>query len=99
MERSWWKDTLALDVSLKSVEPGGYSPGIKQYGDENQERVPLTAYSAEIKLDAVTIHAGDKMAVLKGKDQESVSVEVDGQTFLPTEGSDDATVSGGEGSV
>ena len=87
------KDTLALDVSLKSVEPGGYSLGIKQYGDENQERVPLTAYSAEIKLDAVTIHAGDKMAVLTGKGLGSVvSMEMDGQTFMPAGGSDDATV-------
>jgi hypothetical protein len=87
------KDTLALDVSLKSVEPGGYSLGIKQYGDENQERVPLTAYNAEIKLDAVTIHAGDKTAVLKGKGLGSVvSVEMDGQTFMPAGGSDDATV-------
>jgi hypothetical protein len=87
------KDTLALDVSLKSVEPGGYSLGIKQYGDENQERVPLTAYSAEIKLDAVTIHAGDKMAVLNGKGLGSVvSVEMDGQTFMPAGGSDEATV-------
>jgi hypothetical protein len=87
------KDTLALDVSLKSVEPGGYLLGIKQYGDENQERVPLTAYGAEIKLDAVTIHAGDKTAVLKGKGLGSVvSVEMDGQTFMPAWGSDDATV-------
>jgi hypothetical protein len=87
------KDTLALDVSLKSVEPGGYSLGIKQYGDENQERVPLTAYNAQIKLDAVTIHAGDKMAVLKGYGLGSVvSVEMDGQTFMPAAGSNDATV-------
>jgi hypothetical protein len=85
------KNTLALDVSLKSVEPGGYSLGIKQYGDANQERVPLTAYSAEIKLDAVTIHAGDKTAVLTGDGLGSVvSVEMDGQTFMPAVGSDDA---------
>ena len=87
------KDTLALDVSLKSVEPGGYSLGIKQYGDENQERVPLTAYSAGIKLDAVTIHAGDKVAELKGKGLGSVvSVEINGQTFMPAGGGDDAMV-------
>jgi hypothetical protein len=87
------KDMLALDVSLKSVEPGGYSLGIKQYGDDNQERVPLTAYSAEIKLDEVTVHAGDKTAVLKGKGLGSVvSVEMDGQTFMPAGGRDDATM-------
>jgi hypothetical protein len=87
------KDTLALDVSLKSVEPGGYSLGIKQFGDENQERVPLTAYNADIKLDAFTIHAGDQTAVLTGKGLGSVvSLDLDGQTFTPAAGSDDAIV-------
>ena len=87
------KDTLALDVSLKSVEPGGYSLAIKQYGDENQQRVPLTAYNADIKLDALSIHAGDKLAVLKGKGLANVaSVAIDGQTFMPAGGSDDATM-------
>jgi hypothetical protein len=87
------KDTLALDVSLKSVEPGGYSLGIKQFGNENQERIPLTAYNADIKLDAFTIHAGDQTAVLKGKGLGSVvSLDLDGQTFTPAAGGDDATV-------
>jgi hypothetical protein len=87
------KDTLALDVSLKSVEPGGYSLGIKQFGDENQERVPLTAYNADIKLDAFTIHAGDQTAVLTGKGLGNVvSLDLDGQTFTPAAGSDDAIV-------
>jgi hypothetical protein len=87
------KDTLALDVSLKTVEPGGYSLGIKQFGDENQERVPLTAYNANIKLDAVTIHSGDRTAVLTGKGLSSVgSVEIAGETFTPSNGSDDATM-------
>lgn len=85
------KDTLALDVSLKNVKPGGYSLGIKQYGDENQEQVRLTAYNSEIKLDAVTIHAGDKTAALTGNGLGSVqSVEIDGQTFIPTGGANDA---------
>ena len=87
------KDTLALDLSLKSVEPGGYSLGIKQYGDENQEQIPLTAYSSQIKLDAVSIHAGDKTAVLTGRGLGSVeSVDIGGQTFMPAGGSDDAGV-------
>jgi hypothetical protein len=87
------KDTLALNVSLKSVEPGGYSLGIKQFGDENLEHVSLTAYNANIKLDAFTIHAGDQTAVLTGKGLGSVvSLELGGQTFTPAAGSDDATV-------
>ena len=87
------KDTLALDVSLKSVAPGGYTLGIKQFGNENQERIPLTAYNAAIKLDALTIHAGDKTAVLTGKGLGSVvSLDLDGQTFTPAAGGDDAKV-------
>jgi len=87
------KDTLALDVSLKTVEPGGYSLAIKQFGDENQERVPLTAYNANIKLDAVTIHSGDRTAVLTGKGLSSVgSVEMAGETFMPANGGDDSTM-------
>lgn len=87
------KNTLALDVSLKSVEPGGYSLAIKQFGGESQERVPVTAYNADIKLDAFTIHAGDQTAVLTGKGLGSVvSLDLDGQTFTPAAGSNDATV-------
>jgi hypothetical protein len=87
------KNTLALDVSLKSVEPGGYSLGIKQFGDESQERIPLTAYNADIKLDAFTIHAGDQTGVLTGKGLGSVvSLDLDGQTFTPAAGSSDATM-------
>ena len=87
------KNTLALEVSMKSVEPGGYALGIKQYGDENQEHVPLTAYNADIKLDKLTIHAGDQAAVLTGKGLGGVaSVELAGQTFTPADGGNDTTL-------
>jgi hypothetical protein len=87
------KDTLTLDVSLKSVAPGGYSLGIKQFGDANQAHVPLTAYNADIKLDAFTIHAGDQTAVLTGKGLGSVvSLDLNGQTFTPAAGSGDASL-------
>jgi hypothetical protein len=87
------KDTLTLDVSLKTVEPGGYSLGVKQFGDDDQESVPLTAYNADIKLDTFKIHAGDQRAVLTGKGLSSVvSVDLDGQTFNPAPGSDDAKI-------
>ncbi len=47
------KDTLALDVSLKTVKPGGYSLAIQQYGDSDRDKVPLKAYTAGIHLDGV----------------------------------------------
>jgi hypothetical protein len=88
------KDTLALDVSLKTVQPGGYALAIKQYGDANVDKVPLTAYSAGIKLSALKIHAGDKTAELTGEGlKDVVSVEVEKQTFTPMEkGNDDHTI-------
>jgi hypothetical protein len=88
------KDTLALDVSLKTVQPGGYSLAIQQYGEPDRDRVPLTAYTAGIHLDAITIHGGDKIAVLTGEGlKDVVSVEIDKQTFTPSgEGNDDKTM-------
>jgi hypothetical protein len=87
------KDTLALDVSLKTVEPGGYALAIKQWGDADLDKVPLTAYSAGIKLEGLKVHAGDKTAVLTGEGlKDVVSVEIEKQTFTPAGGSDDQTV-------
>jgi hypothetical protein len=78
------KNTLALDVPLKTVHPGGYSLGIKQYGDDKQDRVPLTAYSADIHVNTLKLHAGDNSADLSGAGLANVvSVQVADQTFTP----------------
>jgi hypothetical protein len=88
------KDTLALDVSLKTVQPGGYSLAIRQYGDSDRDKVPLTAYTAGIHLDGLKIHGGDKTAVLTGEGlKDVVSIEIDKQTFTPSgDGNDDKTI-------
>jgi hypothetical protein len=79
------KDTLVLDVSLKTVKPGGYSLAIQQYGDSDRDKVPLTAYTAGIHLDALKIHSGDKTAELIGEGvKDVVSVEINKQTFMPS---------------
>ena len=85
------KDTVALDVSLKTVQPGGYSLAIQQYGDSERDKVPLTAYSAGIHLDAIKIHGGDKTAILTGQGlKDVVSIEIEEQNFTPSaEGNDD----------
>ena len=87
------KDTLDLDVSLKKVQPGGYSLAIQQYGDSEKNNVPLTAYTGDIHLDSIKIHAGDNTAVLTGQGlKEVVSVQIANQTFMPTgDGNDDQT--------
>jgi hypothetical protein len=78
------KNTLALDVPLKTVQPGGYALAIQQYGNANRNKVPLTAYTAGITLGEVKIHTGDNLAVLTGEGLKNVaSVEIDKQTFSP----------------
>ena len=88
------KDTLALDVSLKTVQPGGYSLAIQQYGDSDRDKVALTAYTSGIQVDVIKIHGGDKTAVLTGQGlKDVVSVEIEKQTFTPSaEGNDDKTM-------
>ena len=84
------KNTLALDVSLKSVQPGGYSLAIQQFGDANRDKVPLTAYTAGITVGDVKIHAGDNLATLSGVGLKNVaSVEIDKQSFTPAADSND----------
>jgi hypothetical protein len=79
------KDTLDLDIPLKKVQPGGYSLAIQQYGAQDKNSVPLTAYSGDIHLDGVKIHQGDSKAVLSGQGlRDVVSVEIANQTFIPT---------------
>ncbi|HEY1741805.1 MAG TPA: hypothetical protein VGG18_01475 [Granulicella sp.] len=88
------KDTLALDASLKKVQPGGYALAIQQYGDSNRDKVPLTAYTGEIHLESLKIHTGDNTAVLVGQAlQDVVSVQIGNQTFTPGSGGNDKTVS------
>ena len=78
------KDTLALDVSLKKVQPGGYSLAVAQFGGSNKDEVPLTAYTGDISLERVKIHQGDNIAVLSGSGLTNVaSVAIDNQSFAP----------------
>jgi hypothetical protein len=78
------KDTLALDIPLKTVQPGGYALAIQQYGSASRDNLPLTAYTAGITLGELKIHTGDNLAVLSGEGLKSVaSVEIDKQIFTP----------------
>ena len=88
------KDTLDLDASLKTVQPGGYALSIQQYGDTTKDQVPLTLYTGDIQLDDIKIHTGDNTTVLTGHGlQDVVSVQIGSQTFTPTgTANDDKTI-------
>ncbi len=78
------KDTLDLNLSLKKVQPGGYSLAIQQYGDSDQSNVQLTAYTGDIHLDGIKIHSGDNTAIITGQGLQNVaSVLIANQTFTP----------------
>ena len=84
------KNTLALDASLKTVQPGGYALAIQQYGSTSADKVPLTAYTAGITVGDLKIHTGDNLATLNGEGLKNVaSVEIDKQTFTPAADSND----------
>jgi hypothetical protein len=84
------EDTLALDIPLKTVLPGGYALAIQQYASADRDKVPLTAYTAGITFGEVKIHTGDNLAVLTGEGLKNVaSVEIDKQTFTPAPDSND----------
>jgi hypothetical protein len=85
------KNALALDLPMTKIEPGGYSLEIKQYGAASQDKVPLTAYNADIHFDSLKLHTGDSTAVLAGQGLDNVtSVEIAGKTFKPAPAADDA---------
>jgi hypothetical protein len=88
------KNQLALDVSLKTVQPGGYALSILQYGKTEAEKLPLTLYSGDIQLDDIKIHSGDNATDLTGHGlQDVVSVQIGGETFKPAGAkNDDKTI-------
>ncbi len=91
------KDTLALEVSLKKVQPGGYSLAIQQFGEPRRDTVALTAYTGDIHFSALKIHEGDNAAVLTGQGLSNVAeVTIANQTFTPSkddkDGDDDSTL-------
>ncbi len=89
------KNTLALEVPLKKIQPGGYSLAIQQYGDTRKDTVALTAYNGDIHFNALKIHEGDNVAVLTGQGLSNVAeLRLADQTFTPAgDGNDDTTLS------
>lgn len=88
------QDTIALDISVREAEPGGYTLSIAQYGDSNPDKVQLTAYDSDINLEVVKIHKDDNTAILTGSGLKNVlSVAIADQTFTPADsGNDDKAI-------
>lgn len=83
-----WKspkpELLEFAVPLKEAAPGTVTIAIHQYGLAQPEELSLKAYAEAASLDHLTLSAGDKAAVLKGKRLDEVeSADLAGISFVP----------------
>ncbi len=83
-----WKSThpdqLEVGVPLKDARPGAVTIAIHQYGLAKPEELPLKAYAEAAAIEHLTLSAGDKIAILKGKRLDEVeAADLAGITFAP----------------
>ena len=83
-----WKspkpELLDIAVPLKDAEPGTVTIAVHQYGLPKPEEVHLKAYAEAAAIEHLSLSAGDKVAVLKGKRLDEVdSADLAGITFTP----------------
>ncbi len=83
-----WKspkpELLDVSVPLKDASPGTVTIAIHQYGLAKPEELPLKAYAEAASLEHLTLSAGDRAAVLKGKRLDEVEgAELAGISLLP----------------
>jgi hypothetical protein len=83
-----WKsprpELLDVSVPLKEAEPGTVTIAIHQYGLAKPEELHLKAYAEAAAIDHLSLSAGDKVAVLKGKRLDEVdSADLAGISFSP----------------
>jgi hypothetical protein len=83
-----WKspkpELIETAVPLKDASPGTVKIAIHQYGLAKPEELSLTAYAEASAIEHLTLSAGDKEAVLKGKRLDEVeSADLAGITFTP----------------
>ena len=84
-----WKspkpDVLDVTVPLKDADPGAVTIAIHQYGLAKPEDLSLKAYAEAAAIEHLTLSAGDKVALLKGKRLDEVdSADLAGISFAPS---------------
>jgi hypothetical protein len=83
-----WKspkpELIDATVPLRDTEPGTVTIAIHQYGLAKPEELTLQSYAEAAAIEHLTLSAGDKVAVLKGKRLDEVSsADLAGITFSP----------------
>jgi hypothetical protein len=83
-----WKspkpEVLDVSVPLKDAPPGAVTIAIRQYGLAKPEELHIQAYAEAAALDHLTLSAGDRGALLKGRRLDEVqSADLAGISFSP----------------
>ena len=84
-----WKspkpEVIDVAVPLKEAKPGTVTIAIHQYGLDHPDELQLKAYAEAASLEHLSLSAGDKVAVLKGKRLDEVeAADLAGITFTPS---------------
>jgi hypothetical protein len=78
------RDALALTVPLADRKPGAINIEVKYQGVAQPAAVALRSYAQASRLDGLSIHAGDKAALLSGQRLDQVeSVDVGSLILQP----------------
>jgi len=72
-----WKELKAdeaeLKLSLQDAAPGERTLLIRQYGSSQAQQLTLHTFAEAARLDAFTVHAGDRQGVLRGNRLDRVA--------------------------
>ncbi len=88
-ENETWKladkpNEVAVTLDVPARESNALHLAIRQFGDPKPASVSLVSYNPPAKLDGLSFHAGDTVAVLTGTGLDQVrEVEISGLTFKP----------------
>ena len=88
-ENETWKATgkpnqVAVTLDVPARESNALHLAIRQFGDGKPASVSLVSYNPPAKLDGLSFHAGDTVAVLTGTGLDQVrQVEVSGLSLKP----------------
>ena len=89
-----WKSTdrsnaVALDLSLRSSNPGSVHLVVRQFGKPDPEILSLQAFSKPAELKGAEYHIGDQNLLLSGYNLSEIKqVQFDSMTFMQPVGSD-----------
>ncbi|QNI35321.1 hypothetical protein [Edaphobacter albus] len=85
-----WKQSdrpniVDVSLSLKSVDPGDIHVNVHQYGEVATAAVTAQTFSEPAQLEALTFHAGDASATLRGTNLDQVhKLTLGGMAFTPS---------------